>query len=337
MGGTTVDPGNAIRPPDDTLSIAQMNLMTNAGIGNLQNQNRLLGYAAGMPTESWQPDVWGEQGLQNQAGQVSAVNAFRNSQVENQNNPALAQMRRQIPQMISEDLNGGAQKRMDDWTRKTGLTRYLGSGASGTVRDSAFFDAATQEGEAFRNAQEQKAQNYVAANPQAPVGIDAGTLLKMQQGQQAQAMQGRQAQRAGVLGAAQGNAQATTDWINQLMATGSGAVNAHNSNWQNYQQAMLTNATNNAQSKNAATGALIGAGGSAVGAAVAACWVARATFGTKTDRWKKFRAAMFRSAPDWFISGYCRRGQKIAEIVESSPIAKMVSKVVLCSLERKWA
>jgi hypothetical protein len=56
------------------------------------------------------------------------------------------------------------------------------------------------------------------------------------------------------------NQQGTMDWINQMMGSSSQAVNAHNQNWQNYQQAMIQGAAN----KDAAMGSYIGSG---VGAA----------------------------------------------------------------------
>jgi PAB1-binding protein PBP1 len=52
------------------------------------------------------------------------------------------------------------------------------------------------------------------------------------------------------------------------MGNTSSVNNANNANWQNYQQAFLNSATNNASSQNAATGSELGALGTIAGAAI---------------------------------------------------------------------
>jgi len=86
--------------------------------------------------------------------------------------------------------------------------------------------------------------------------------------------------------------------------------------------------------KSAMTGQIVGAAGMA--AAAAFCWVARACFGTKTDRWKEFRNSMFRNASDKFISWYCRNGEQVAGLIKISSIAKFLGRIALCILQLKW-
>ena len=85
--------------------------------------------------------------------------------------------------------------------------------------------------------------------------------------------------------------------------------------------------------KDQMTGAAIGAAGSA---AAAACWVARACFGTTTDRWKQFRNAMFRKASDKFLAFYIRNGERIANAITGNVIACMIGRTMLRGFELRW-
>ena len=90
----------------------------------------------------------------------------------------------------------------------------------------------------------------------------------------------------------------------------------------------------NSAGKSAMTGQIVGAAGMA--AAAAFCWVARTCFGTETDRWKQFRNAMFRNAPDKFISWYCRNGEQVAGLIKDSSIAKFLGRITLSVFQLKW-
>ena len=78
------------------------------------------------------------------------------------------------------------------------------------------------------------------------------------------------------------------------------------------------------------------AGGVGAAASAAFCWIARASFGTKTDRWKAFRKSMFRNASDKFLSWYCRNGENIASFVEKSSVAKFFGRLTLSGIQLKW-
>lgn len=229
----------------------------------MANQNRMLGYAANMPMETWTPDVWGQNGMATQAGQIAAINAFKSKELEQKTNPALAAMRQSLPSMIQEDLSpNNWQKHMDQWAKHAGLAKMLGSGAGdSTFSRSALFDAGTLEGQAMKRANLEQAQRYLAQN-QAPVaGLDPGSIIGAQQAAQAQGMQQRAGFRDALMGRAQGAAQSTTDWINQMMSSTNQAAESNKRDWQNYQQAMLQGAQNNANQTNALIGAGIGAAG----------------------------------------------------------------------------
>jgi hypothetical protein len=91
-------------------------------------------------------------------------------------------------------------------------------------------------------------------------------------------------------------------------------------------------------SDNAANMGLQGAamGASAViGAAAAACWVARAAFGTATTRWVEYRRAMLRHASDRTIRLYCQHGQSIAAAI-TTPLRRLLARLTLRTLQWSW-
>lgn len=257
-------------PPDDTLRVAQLQLQANQGIQALKNQNNLLLDASKMPIESWTPDIWSPNGAMAQAGQVAAINAFKSKQLEQQMNPHTAALREALPKMLEEDLTGnGLQNQMNQWARQMGLAKYLGNGLKdSTIGKSAFFDAATQEGQALRHGNEQAASAYLNNNTAPNAGLDAGGIISAGQGAEANAMQQRAGVRNQMLGNAQANAQSSTDWINQMMGSISQADQAHSQDWKDYQQAMMTAATENAKSDNQLMGSVLGAVGT-IGAGMA--------------------------------------------------------------------
>jgi len=91
-------------------------------------------------------------------------------------------------------------------------------------------------------------------------------------------------------------------------------------------------------SDNAANMGLHGAamGASAViGAAAAACWVARAAFGTATTRWVEYRRAMLRHASDRTIRLYCQHGQALAAAI-TTPLHRLAARLTLRTLQWSW-
>lgn len=164
------------------------------------------------------------------------------------------------------------QSQLNDWTKTKGLENYLGTGLQdSTVGRSGFFDQATQQGAALRAQNLAQAQGLIGQAPVVGINPTSGAQ-QLQAASAQQAQQGRAGINAALQGA-QGNAQSTQDWINQMMGSQSQAVNAQNQNWQNYQQAMLQGATNAAASQNAAQGSMMQTGGEVAGAAAMAAIV----------------------------------------------------------------
>lgn len=267
MGGS---PSFVPPPPDPTLGIAQIKMQMGTGLAALENQNRLLKYASEMPVEAWTEDIWGKDGTQAKAEQIAALNAFKSSQLEAQNNPAAAEMRRQLPKMLLEDASAGAwEKHMQDWGKRQGLMKMIGTGLQdSTVGKSGYFDAATAEGQAFRQNQQAKMAAYLGQNAMPQAGLDAGSVLGTEQAVRAAGMQQRAEIPRSMLAAAGGNAQSVTDWTNQIMASNSQFINAHQAAQQNQQQAIMDAQAQKNASKNAMIGAGIGAVGMIGGAVI---------------------------------------------------------------------
>lgn len=270
--GYSVDAAKMISTPDTTVPAAQLGLQSDLGRMQLAQRDRLLGLTAKMPLESWTPDIWGQSGLQNKAAQVAAINAFKARQFEEQNNPEMAALRAQLPKMLLEDVQGNAwQRQMDDWARTTGLTKMLASGLQdSTVGKSGLFDEATLQGQAFKQAQFQRAQNVLAGSPVPQVGLDVGSVLGAEQAAQAQGMQQREGFRNAMLGQVQGAGQSTTDWINKMIASTNTAAEGNRAEWQNYQNAMLKAAQDKANQRNAMIAAGLESVGNVAKAIVAA-------------------------------------------------------------------
>ena len=81
-------------------------------------------------------------------------------------------------------------------------------------------------------------------------------------------------------------------------------------------------------------GAAVGAS-AVIGAAAAACWVARAAFGTATARWKDYRRAMLRHASDRTIRLYCQHGEALAATL-TTPFRRLAARLTLRTLQWSW-
>ena len=268
--GSTPNAADYMSRPDPTMQIMQLQTQRALGQQQLEQQNRLLGYAANLPMETWTPDTWGQDGMAAQSAQIAAINQFKNKQLEQQTNPVLAKLRAELPGKMEEELSGNSwEKQMKDWAKTTGLERYLGSGlGDSTIGRSALFDDASREGAAIRQARLDRTAAYLAGNPMVDAGINAASAIGAQQAAQIQGMQQRSGFRDTMLGRTQGANQSTTDWLNQMMSSTNQAVESNKRDWQNYQQAMYKSAQDKAASKNAMISAGIGAVGGIAGAMV---------------------------------------------------------------------
>ena len=266
MGGTrTYNPADYIKQPDPTLQMELLKQYNQIGGEALKDRYALLEKQASMPIEQWTPDLFSPQGALTKAGMIAATNALRSKQLEQEVNPAAAKAREQLMQRASDITSPDYwQSQMGQWARSRGLADALrsGTGAS-SFGQSAFADKAALQGQQFDLANMQAAQNIIGQAPTA--GIDPGQAIGQLQAAEAKAVQDRTAYRNAIGAGAAAAQQSTMDWLNNMMGSTSKMVSANDQNWQNYQQAMLQGAANNAASQNAMTGSMYGAGIGAAG------------------------------------------------------------------------
>lgn len=269
MGGTP-NAADYMSRPDPTMQIMQLQQQRASGQQQLDSQNALLGYAVNMPMETWTPDIWGQDGAAAQSAQIAAINQFKNRQFEEQTNPALAKLRKELPGKMEQELSGSSwEKQMKDWAKTAGISQYIGSGlGDSTINRSALFDSATREGAAIRQAKLQNATAYLAANPMIDTGINAGSAIGGMQAAAIQGMQQRSGFRDAMLGATHGVAQSTSDYLNQVMASTNQAVESNDAKWDKYQKSMYDSEKASADSKNAMIGSAISAVGTVAGGAL---------------------------------------------------------------------
>ena len=130
--------------------------------------------------------------------------------------------------------------------------------------------------------------------------------------------------------------QAGPQYFNPESQTGMGSIyGAYNAQSQYAAGTVQARAAERA-GKSQMYGAIAGAATSAAAVAAACCWVARACFGTKTNRWMKFRSNMIKHASHKFIAWYCKNGEQLAEKIKNSVLAKAAGGLILMGLEFKW-
>jgi hypothetical protein len=147
--------------------------------------------------------------------------------------------------------------------------------------------------------------------------------------------QGLSGQVGGMVGQAYGTALNTVTNTNSFNAN---MLESRRNTVQNNNAALQSAYMGAKASENAANMGLQGAamGASAVvGAAAAACWIARAAFGTATARWKDYRRAMLRHASDRTIRLYCQHGQSLAAAI-TTPLRRFAARLTLRTLQWSW-
>jgi len=255
--------------PSTYATMAQLGNQGAATAGALQDYNMLLTTGAKIPLQPFTPDLFGGGGAATQAGMISAVDAFKNKQLEQQQNAPAAAARENLMQAAQDYTSPDYwNKQMAQYAKTTGLQNQLASGlGDSTIGKSALFDQSTAQGQAFKNANLGAAQGIIGA---APTGgyIDPASAISAQQAAQARNAQSRGKFVGSVLQGAQANQQSTTDAINQLMGSTSQGINSWQQNWQNNDQMNMNKSAQNAAGANASTGGMV-QGGATIAAAAA--------------------------------------------------------------------
>lgn len=299
MGGATVNPGRYMDRPDYQtpgqilaakqaigkvgLEIANADLAA-AQAGALSTQRNIFDLYTKM-----QPlmQTFDAEQTSRQASELGLSNLARSREIEQMTSPATARMRLQLPEQVESATSGEAFKNyMDAWLRNKGISAVETTGVdpSSTFGRSMLADVSTDEGR--RRILEDIAlrQGFVQSQ-EAPVGgIDPGVLLGARQAAEAANLGAMSDWQQGILQGAQqlggtldafqqarmGLNQSAFDYLSKNMGEILNLQQSNQANRQAYQQSLYDAAVQNAASKNAMTGQLIGAGAGLAGAGIGA-------------------------------------------------------------------
>lgn len=267
MGGQTYTP--QIQQPKPELNMMIASEANRGMYEGLASQGKLYEMATQLKPiyQKFDPSE-----VSQQAFQLGIENANRARQFEESVDPATARMRAGIGEVVEKITSPeNWQQRLNQWARTRGLAQMMGTGLDmgSTIGRSAMYDYSTAQGRQIALEDLALRQKYLDAT-QMQGGIDPGALVAAQQAAKAQNLQGLQEWQRGVLSGAQGLGQTAQDAINRSMGNIQSAHQANVADTQNYNNMANQAMAQNAQSKNAAMGSWIGAGGAVAGAAVGA-------------------------------------------------------------------
>ena len=266
MGGSTSSP--QIPKPDDTSMYALLAAKQAAGGQYLQSQGELVKAYAQLPPRTQTFDAGRTS---KEAAEFGLENITRSRELERLTDPEAARMRSQMGGRVAElsDITA-TQRSMDELAKKQGLTSGYTTGLGGTIGRAAIYDAGTEAGRQARLQNLALQQGYLAQTPAPIGGLDPASAIQAEMAAKAANLQAMQQYQQSVLASGQRLQQSTSDFINQNLGELSQANQVSQQNKQNYEQAMYSNAVQNAASQNAMTGQMIGAGGAVAGAALGA-------------------------------------------------------------------
>jgi len=267
MGGKTYTP--QIQQPRPELNMMMASEANKGMYGGLASQGKLLEMATQLKPiyQEFNPSE-----VSQQAFELGIENANRARQFEENVDPTLAKMRSGMSETVQNLTSPESwQQKLGQWAKTKGLAQMMGTGLDmgSTIGRSAMFDQSTAQGRQIALEDMALRQKYLDAT-QMQGGIDPGSLVAGQQAAKGQNRQSLQEWQRGVLSGAQGLGQTAQDAINRSMGNIQSAHSANVADTQNYNNMMNQVMAQNAQSKNAATGSWISAGGAVGGAALGA-------------------------------------------------------------------
>jgi len=267
MGGKTYKP--AIQQPRPDLNMMMASEANKGMYGGLASQARFLELTSQLkPIEQ----TFDPTQVSKQAFELGIENANRARQFEESVDPATARMRAGMGETVEKLTSPESwQDKLGQWAKTKGLAQMMGSGIDmgSTFGKSAMFDQSTAQGRQIALEDLALRQKYLDAT-QMQGGIDPGSLVAAQQAAKGQNLQGLQDWQRGLLSGAQGLGQTAQDAINRSMGNIQSAHAANVADTQNYNNMRNQIMAQNAQSKNAAMGSWISAGGAVGGAALGA-------------------------------------------------------------------
>ena len=254
----------AYKLPSSAVALQGLGIQSQGQLAALENQANLLkSYTSQAPLmQSFDAAKTSQQ-----AAEFGMDNLQRSREFDRLLNPEISKMRDELGSKVAEATNLGATKTwMDNWAVKKGLMNQSGFGTDSLIGKSAVYDQATEAGRQARLQNLAIQQGYLAQTPAPIGGLDPASIIAAEQAAKAQNLVAMQQYQGNVMQGTQQLNQSTTDWINSNL----GQIQKINQNQQqsqqNYEQMLLQNAQQKAESANQQQGQMIGMGGAAIGA-----------------------------------------------------------------------
>ena len=270
MGGAkTVDPSKYISKRDPSRDIAIAMMMQQAQAQQMANQAEMLKqYAAIAP----QRQDYDAAAVSKRAAELGMQNILTQRELDRLTSPEAAAMRlaqsKEMEQLTSPETT---QAYMREYMRTQGLPSQYETGlGDSTIGRAAMYDRALAAKQAYEENLAAQRQAYLAST-QAPVGgISPETSIAALQASEAQNIAAQEAYKQGMLGSAGGFNQMGAASAAQQYANLAGLQNAAQQSQQAYNQMLLGGQQQAQASKNAMTGAYIGAAGNIASSALGA-------------------------------------------------------------------
>jgi hypothetical protein len=285
MGGVaTVTPGKYLSRPDyttDATILAQKQdigkQMLEGQIAGLQTQEKLFDlYSKTQPLlQSFDAERTSKE-----AGELGLSNLARSRQYEQMASPASARMRQQLPEQVEQATSPAAfQDLMDQWLQKKGIARSISSGVdpSSTFGRSSIADMSTEEGRRKMLENISIRQGFLGSQQAPTGGLDPGALIGGRMASESQNLGALADWQRNIFAGAQQmgeglgqSRQNAYEYLSKNMGEILNLQQTQRANRRMQEQQGYDAAVQNAQSQNARTGALIGAGAGVGGAAIGA-------------------------------------------------------------------
>jgi len=268
MGGSkTVNPKDYISKRDPSRDVAIAMMMQQAQQQQMANQAEMLKqYSAIKPYQQ----TYDPSAVSKRAAELGVQNILTQRELDRLISPEAAQMRLDQSKDIEQLTSPEASKAyMQEYMRTQGLPSQYETGlGDSTIGRAAMYDRALQAKKSYEDSLALQQQAYLAKTGEPMGGVSPESSIAALQAAQAQNIAAQEAYKQGMFGTIGGFNQAGANAMNQQYSNLLGLQNANQQSQQAYNQMLLSGEQQNAASRNAMTGAYIGAAGNLASSAI---------------------------------------------------------------------
>lgn len=269
MGGRTVDPSKYMSQRDPSRDVAIAMMMQQAQAQQVANQAEMLKQYAQMAPRPQEYDALAQS---RRATQLGLQNILRQRELERITSPEAAAMRLEQSKQVEQLTSPETQRAyMREYMRTQALPEQYATGlGDSTIGRAAMYDRALAARKAYEENLAAQRQAFLAQTQEPVGGISPETSIAARQALEAQNLAAQEAYKQGMFGTAAGFGESAAQSAAQQFANLAGLQQSQQQSQQAYNQMLAQGAQQVAQSQNAITSALIGAGGSLAGSALSA-------------------------------------------------------------------